>query len=66
MGVPLTMVCDSADVDATTGVCAHPVWASVPPVLPEFDAGAGVAVGLAMWALWATCYGFRKLRRVAD
>lgn len=64
-GTPLVLMCDSADVDAS-GACAHPVWVYQPPLVPEFDAAAGVAVGTAIFAVWAVAYGFKKLRRVGD
>jgi len=66
MALPLQLVCDSADVDATTLACAHPVWAFVPPVIPEFDLATGSIVGFAILTLWGGVYAIKKLRRVAD
>jgi hypothetical protein len=62
----LVTACDSADVDATTGVCAHPYWVQQQQFLPTLDAAAGVAVSVAILTCWATAYAFRSLRRVGD
>jgi len=64
--VPMVLMCDSADVDTSTGTCAHPVWAYMPSFIPEFDASAGIAVSGAILLVWATAYGFKKLRRVGE
>ena len=65
-GIPLYLMCDSVDVDTSTGACAHPVWVAIPTIVPEFDATAGVAVGSAILLVWATAYGFKKMRRAGD
>jgi hypothetical protein len=64
--VPVVLMCDSADVDAVTQQCAHPLWASIPTFIPEFDAASGIAVGVAIWSVWAIAYGFKKMRRAGD
>ncbi len=66
MFVPLVQGCDSADVDATTGVCAHPYWVAQQGLFPDLDATAGIAIGVAILTCWATAYVFRSLRRVGD
>lgn len=63
---PLVLMCDSADVVTSTGTCAHPTWAYMPSLIPEFDAASGVAVGSAILLVWAIAYGFKKLKRVGD
>lgn len=65
-GQPMVLVCDSADVDTSTGQCAHPLWAVQPSLIPEFDAASGVAVGTAILLVWATAYGFKSMRRAGD
>jgi hypothetical protein len=65
-GIPLVLMCDSADLDTSTGTCAHPVWANVPTFIPEFDATSGVAVGVAILSVWAVAYGFKKMRQAGD
>lgn len=65
-GTPLVLMCDSADVDGTTGACAHPVWVYQPPLIPEFDATSGIAVGGAIFLVWTTAYVIKVLRRVGD
>jgi len=66
MATPLVLMCDSADLDVSTGSCAHPFWAYMPSLIPEFDATAGVAVGTAILLVWASAYGFKKMRRAGD
>lgn len=66
MGTPVVQGCDSADVDATTGVCAHPYWVQQQNFFPDLDAASGVLIGVAILTCWATAYGFRALRRVGD
>jgi hypothetical protein len=66
MFVPMVLMCDSADIDPVTQVCAHSLWAHIPSFLPEFDAASGVAVGTAIWLVWAVAYGLKKLRRAGD
>lgn len=66
MTTPLVMGCDSADVDATTGQCAHPYWVEQQSLFPELDATSGIAIAGAILLVWATAYGFRSLRRVGD
>lgn len=58
---PVFMACDSANVDATTGVCSAPYWAAPPSLLPPLDATSGVEVGLAILVCWAVAVGFRSL-----
>ena len=66
MGTPVVMGCDSSDVDATTGVCAHPYWTTQQSLLPALDIAGGVTISVAILTCWATAYGFRILRRVGD
>jgi len=66
VGTPLVQGCDSADVDASTGVCAHPYWVQQQQLFPELDATAGVAISVAILICWATAYVFKSLRRVAE
>jgi len=61
--VPLTLICDSADVDSSTGSCTHAVWVQQPTIIPEFGAAAGTAVSVAIMLVWATAYGFKAMRR---
>lgn len=65
LGTLLVMACDSADVDAS-GQCTHAQWVAQPTLIPEFDAAAGVAVGMAILLVWATAYGFKAMRRAGD
>lgn len=62
----LQVVCDSADVDAATGVCANPVWVPIQYLLPPLDATAGVAIGLGILACWALAFGYLALQRVGE
>ena len=66
MSTPVVQGCDSADVDATTGVCAHPYWVQQQMFFPDLDASSGVLIGVAILTCWATAYGFRSLQRVGD
>lgn len=67
MSDPVVMqACAAVDFDATTGVCSHPVWVQQPSLLPDLDITSAITIGLAIGVLWATAYGFRKLRRTAD
>jgi len=66
VATPLVLGCDSADVDATTGQCAHPVWVQQQSFFPELDATSGVTIGVAILVCWATAYGFRTLRRTGE
>jgi hypothetical protein len=60
---PVYMVCDSANVDATTGVCSAPYWATAPTLLPPLDATGGMEIGVAILGAWATAWLFRSLLR---
>ena len=62
MATPLVLACDSADVDATTGQCAHSVWVQQQSFFPEFDATSGITIGVAILTVWALAYGYRSLR----
>ncbi|TCI10118.1 hypothetical protein EZM97_14460 [Dyella soli] len=66
MGTPVVQGCDSADVDATTGVCAHPYWVQQQSFFPELDATSGIAISIAILACWAVAYGFKTMRRAGD
>jgi hypothetical protein len=55
---------DSDGNSVTT--CAAPQWVPQPSIIPFLDAGAGVAIGVAILTCWATAYGFKSLRRVGD
>lgn len=65
MGTPLVQGCDSADVDATTGACAHPYWVEQQTFLPSLSAGQGTLVGVAILTCWATAYAWKSLGRLA-
>lgn len=58
---PVFMACDSANVDATTGVCSAPYWAAPPSLLPPLDATGGIEVGVGILVVWATAVLFRSL-----
>jgi hypothetical protein len=58
---PVFMACDSANVDATTGVCSAPYWSPPPSLLPPLDATGGIEIGLAILVCWAMAVGFRSL-----
>jgi hypothetical protein len=66
VGVPLVQGCDSADVDATTGVCAHPYWVQQQSLIPQLDAAGGVAIAVAILTCWATAYVWKSFRRVGE
>lgn len=63
MYVPEFMACDSANIDATTGVCSAPYWSPPPSLLPPLDAVGGMEIGVAILAAWATAFTFRHLAR---
>jgi hypothetical protein len=60
------MACDSANIDATTGVCSNPVWVQQPTLFPPLDAGAGIAISIAVLACWALASGFKSMQRAGD
>jgi hypothetical protein len=64
--VPLVQGCDSADVDTTTGACAHPYWVQQTGLFPSLDMASGLTIGVAILVCWATAYGFKALRRTGD
>lgn len=58
---PVFMACDSANVDATTGVCSAPYWAPPPSLLPPLDASSGMEIGVAILTAWAVAVMFRSV-----
>lgn len=55
------MVCEEADIDPTTGVCAHPHYVQAPQLIPPLDATAGSALAVAVLGVWAAAAVWRNL-----
>ena len=66
MATPLVLACDSADVDTTTGQCAHPVWVQQQSFFPELGAADGVTIGVAILTVWGLAFAYRSLRPSGD
>jgi len=60
------LACAPADIDATTGACAHPVWVAQPTLIPPLDAASGTAIAVAILACWAVAVAFRSTRQAGD
>ena len=54
--------CDSANVDATTGVCSQPVWVQQQSPFPSLSMTDGGLVAFAIIGCWAMGYLARALR----
>lgn len=69
LSVPSPVVfyaCAQNDVDASTGACTHPVWVTQPTMFPPLSAAQGIAVAVAILALWALAYGIKSIQRAGD
>ncbi|HEV7122467.1 MAG TPA: hypothetical protein VGN24_03460 [Rhodanobacter sp.] len=62
MSDPVFMMCDSANVDASTGQCSSPVWVPQPQFIPSLTMGDGALIGFAIMAIWAGAYMARALK----
>lgn len=62
MADPVFMVCDSANVDASTGQCSAPYWVPQPSMFPTLNATDGAVIGGAILVCWAVAYMGRALR----
>ena len=59
---PVFMVCDSANVDATTGQCSAPYWVPQPQIFPSLSAADGASIAAAILLAWAVAYGSQALK----
>lgn len=67
--VPSTVVfyaCAQTDLDASTGVCTHPVWVAQPSIFPPLSAAQGIAIAVAILALWALAFGIKSIQGAGD
>lgn len=58
--------CLESDFDAATGTCAQEIWIPQVPSLPALSIEEAQSIGIAVAALWAVAFVFRRVRKFLD